>query len=128
VTEPQFMSWDVFNDNQPAITADVWTILAAKGKNRRRFRLDAVYEKATSVLVAEVLQTTCGPVVVMTDAEHGGASEHMDDIRRRGRDIAPLTGDPSEQFVIRAKSRSYVVMGAHFNSRAYPGDLLVFRR
>lgn len=117
----------MFNHNQPTITADVWMILAAKGKNRRRFRLAAVYEKKTGQLLAELVQTTCGPVVVMTDAEHGGGSAHMDGVRRRGRDIAPFTGDPGQEFVIKVKSRLYMVTGADFIARAYPGGALVFR-
>jgi hypothetical protein len=120
------MTWEVFEENRPAILAAVKALMA-NPKSRRRFRLAALYEKRTSDLVAEMFGTAHGPVVVWLDAEYGGESTHLAGVRLHGRDIAPLTGDPAQRFTIRGKSRSYVVFGAHFATRTYPGDDLVFK-
>jgi hypothetical protein len=121
------MSNAVFETNRADIETQIRTILATKGKTRSRFRLRAVYEARTNDLVAELFRTTHGPVLVMVDAEHAGARRHLADVRAHGRDIAPFTGDPEQQFIMRARSRSYVISGAHFASGAYPDNLLVIK-
>jgi hypothetical protein len=63
-----------------------------------------VYEKKTDELLAELVQTKCGPVVVFGDTEHGGGSIHIDGVRGSRRDIAPFTGDPSQHFIMRTKT------------------------
>jgi hypothetical protein len=122
------MSREAFDANRADIDTQISTILATQGKTRRRFRLRAIYERRSSELVAELFATTHGPVLVMLDAEYGGASRHVaNDIRARGRDIAPLTGDPAQQFLVRARSRSYLVTGAHLAGGTYPDNLLVIK-
>jgi hypothetical protein len=118
------MSHEVFDRNRSTVFTEIQIILAAKGKSRRRFRLMAVYEKKTGEMLAEVFRTSLGPAVVMTAADHGGVSQHVAGIRR---DIAPLTGEPNQQFVMKCRSRMYALNGAHFNNRSYPSGELVFR-
>jgi hypothetical protein len=92
------MSQDEFDQNCSAIASDVASILAAEAKSRRRFRLIAVHEKVSGHLLAEVFQTTRGPVVVTNDAEHNSRER----IRRGARrDLTPFTGEPEQVFLIR---------------------------
>ncbi len=63
MTEPNCMSWDVFDRDRAEIEAAV-ALLLADPKRRKRFQLGAVYEKHTNELLAEVLSTNFGPVVV----------------------------------------------------------------
>ncbi|MGO9354119.1 MAG: hypothetical protein ACLP3C_26005 [Mycobacterium sp.] len=136
------MSTAVFEQNEPAILADVCAILAGKTKIRKQLRLVAVYERSTGQLVAEVLRTTKGPVVVhrvaaiQTDlgrsaevVSESGRPAHVD-IRefRREHGIAPLTGEPDQEFPIKGKSAVYLVFGWNFIARTYPDDALVFRQ
>jgi hypothetical protein len=92
------MSQDEFDQNWSVIASDVASILAAEAKSRRRFRLIAVHEKVSGHLLAEVFQTTRGPVVVTNDAEHNSRER----IRRGARrDLTTFTGEPEQVFLIR---------------------------
>ncbi len=131
MNDQQTMSLAVFEQNEPAILADVCAILAGKTKIRKQLRLVAVYERSTGQLVAEVLRTTKGPVVVHRVAaiETESGRPARVDIRgfRREHGIAPLTGEPDQQFAIKGKSAVYIVFGRNFIARIYPDDVLVFR-
>ena len=102
--------------------------IAAKGNARKDFRLRAVYGRKktgeSGELIAEVFRTALGAVVKMVDAEHGSGAEH---ITETGHDTAPFTGDPERRFLMKARSRSYVVTGDHLLRRFYPGDTLVIK-
>ena len=45
----EFMSWDEFQQNEPAILADVCALLTGKAKIRKQLRLFAVYEGARTL-------------------------------------------------------------------------------
>jgi hypothetical protein len=126
--EVEFMSWDVFDKNRQTIARCVTKILAAKGDARRNFQFRTVYERKKpgepGELLAEVFRTALGPVVVMVDAEHGSEAEH---VAGTGRDTAPLTGDPRQRFLMKARSRSYVVTAEHLLRRFYPDDMLAIK-
>ncbi|HSS24487.1 MAG TPA: hypothetical protein VLL82_08800 [Mycobacterium sp.] len=131
MNDQQTMSLAEFEQNEPAILADVCAILTGKTKIRKQLRLVAVYERSTGKLVAEVLRTTKGPVVVHRVAaiETESGCPPRVDIRgfRREHGIAPLTGEPDQQFAIKGKSTVYIVIGRNFIARTYPDDALVFR-
>lgn len=133
MNDQQTMSLAEFEQNEPVILADVCAILNGKAKIRKKLRLPggAVYERSTDQLVAQVLRTTKGPVVVHRVAAiqtESGRPARVD-IRgfRREHGIAPLTGEPDQQFAIKGKSAVYIVYGRNFIARTYPGDALVFR-
>ena len=132
MNDQQTMSLAEFEQNEPAILADVCALLTGKTKIRKQLRLVAVYERSTGKLVAEVLRTTEGPVVVHRVAAIASDSHGLPqrlDVRtfRREHGIAPLTGEPDQQFAIKGESTVYVVTGRNFIARAYPDRLLVFR-
>lgn len=126
------MSQEVFDENRQQITTEVNTILAAKGKTRRRFRIIAIYEKATGDLVAEVFRTSLGPVVVSLAADAKSFVPNFEEVvgfrqDRTQRDIEPLTGDPRQPFFFSARERKHHFLWAtHILDRFSPGDLLTF--
>jgi hypothetical protein len=125
---PQNLSWQVFGQNRDAITLLVSKMVspAAAGYARKNLRLGAIYERSSGEIIAEVFRTPWGPVVVMATAGAGDESEHVTDVGR-GRDVAPLTGEPDQQFLIRARSRSYMVTGDNLSRKFYQGDALVIK-
>jgi hypothetical protein len=131
VTDRQTMSLDEFGQNEPAILADVCAILNGKTKIRKRLRIVAVYERSTGQLVAEVVHTSKGPVVVHRVAaiDTDSFPARRVDVRgfRREHGIAPFTGEPDQQFAIKGNEAVYVVTGRNFVTRTYPGGALVFR-
>lgn len=115
------MSLDEFGQNEPAILADVCAILNGKTKTRRKLRIVAVYERGTGRLVAEVLHTSQGPVVVHRVAaiETDAGRPRRVDVRgfRREHAVATFTGDPDQQFAIKGDAAVYVVTGRNFIAR-----------
>ncbi|WP_142926686.1 hypothetical protein [Mycobacterium marinum] len=57
------MDAETFNANRQAITAAV-NLIMQQPESRTRFRLFAIYEAGTGELIAEVLRTSLGVVVV----------------------------------------------------------------
>ena len=121
MTEPNFMSWDVFDRDGTEIETAV-RLLLLDPKRRRRFQLGAVYEKRTTELLAEVLSTSFGPVVVYW-AQVGawanskprpsgvGVPLHMRQ-HRKSRPVAPLTGEADQLFRVMSRSNtSYELRG-----------------
>lgn len=106
-----------FDRHWPQIASDVRTIRAADNKSRNRFRVLALYEVKTAEMIAEVLHTHHGPVVVYRSHSHelsrsaGGFKAFQ---RQNGLTVEPLTGDPDQTLHIWAGSGSgrYQVMGA----------------
>lgn len=130
------MSLDAFRANEATILADVCAILNGELKVRKRLRLcrGAVYERGgdNRQLVAELLRTSKGPVVVyrraaIEDSSNTG-SETWVDIRefRREQAVAPFTGDPDQRFAVKGERAIYLVLGANFIARAYPERQLIF--
>jgi hypothetical protein len=81
------MDQDTFDQHRSDIMRTV-DLLLQRLESRRRFRLFAIYEQGTGQLLAEVIRTTHGPVVV---------SRALDG----GRDIQPLSADLELEFVTR---------------------------
>lgn len=131
----QFTSEDDFARNCPQIRSQVSAILAAKGKLRSDLQLLAVYEDASGELVAEVLRTSVGPVVVYRpggdDMEVMWRADARDgSIFRQSRGeprIEPFTGDPEQHFQMQAHAQTYVVTGRNLLERTYPGGVLIIR-
>jgi hypothetical protein len=123
VSDRQTMSLDEFEQNEATILADICALLKDKAACEQS-RTQAIYERSTGARVAEVLLTTKGPVVVHRVAAIYGSDFQPQriDIRgfRREHGIAPLTGDPNQQFAIKGKAAVYVVLGQHFLSGVYP--------
>jgi hypothetical protein len=125
----------VFDENWPTIATEVKTILGAKGKTRRDFRIVAVYERKTGELLAELLRTSLGPVVVFRAGQWGARASQKGEIRvgfRQSRGVnglavAPFTGIESQPYFVAGGIGQHLVTGQHIMARAYPDDLLVFR-
>jgi hypothetical protein len=109
------MTREMFDQNAEEICTAV-RFLLANPKRRKKFQLATVYEKRTNELLAEVLSTVFGPVVVYVTAigAHSrntvmvGSRQH-----RRGRPIGPFTGEPHQIFDVMSRSNaSYALLGA----------------
>lgn len=103
----EFMSGETFERNWPAIGLAL-EVLADRPRSRRRARLLAVYD-ARSTLIAEVLSTQHGPVVVMQTAVRDGADRIQLDSKRG---VEPLTGDPAQWFVVTTRHGQLVLRAA----------------
>jgi hypothetical protein len=109
---PQTLDNESFRRNMKTILVEVNAILAVKGKSRRRFRVLEIYEEGSDELVAEVLRTTLGMVIVYRN--HVGRTPDGDFVLyRQGSTphIAPLTGSPDQPVNIVSRARQYVIMG-----------------
>ena len=138
---PDTMSYELFHENEEKIVAEVRTILLAKGKTRRRFRILAIYEQSSDSLVGEVLRTSFGPVVAFRAAatseeeEPAGGGAILIGFRqdRKHPAIAPFTGEQSQHFSILSTRAAdgvtahYPLTGADITARTYADDLLVFK-
>lgn len=150
MTELQFMDLDVFNENWSAIAAEVRTIAAAKGKTRKRFRFLAVYETCGGELVAEVVRTSFGHVVVYRIGAGGTATWRDSDTEPRtlipglrhgggamAFDIQPLVGNPQQPFVVTCRHPlpgtdgrpfyTFPIWASSIIARTSPSELLAFR-
>lgn len=130
-----WMSQEDYDANAELVATEVNAILGAKGKSRRRFRVTALYERASGDLVAEVLRTSLGPVVVSYGGDMNSVvpgpynpDQQLRGFRRdRGqRKIEPLTDDPKQVFILMGSSESHFLFGVHIHARWHPGDALVF--
>jgi hypothetical protein len=136
------MTYDVFDENWSTIATEVKTILGAGGKTRRRFRVfrGAVYERKTGELLAELLRTSLGPVVVFRAGEPGDnhasqKGEFLIGFRQargvNGLAVAPFTGIESQDYFDLVASGGgrgqYLLTGEWLVARTYPDNLLVFR-
>lgn len=120
------MTRDEYERNKSTVESDVRTILSTKGKSRRRFRFVAAYDRRTDDLLAEVIHTSKGLVVVIY---------HEDGFR-----LEPLTG-PDQRFHLRTRhgqpgleffnvgkdASPYWLGGNDFINRTSPNDTLVLR-
>ena len=97
------MSRAVFDENRGSIAAQVNAMLA-DSKSRKRFCLATLYEKKTGTLLAEVMQTSHGPVVVAWDVSNKPG-------------VDPLTDDPQQEFAFMGRSGRYKIQGAHFTAQ-----------
>lgn len=126
---------DDFARHCTQIRREVGIVLAAKGKLRSRLQLIAVRQADTGELIAEVLRTTVGPVVVYRpggdDMEVMWRADARDgSIFRQSRGeprIEPFTGDPEQHFQMQAHAQTYVVTGRNLLERTYPGGVLIIR-
>ncbi len=129
------MSREVFDRNGEQIVTAV-RLLLADPKRRKRRQLVAVYEKnekRTHELVAEVLRTNFGPVVVYSthvgtwaNEKHRGPGEgvpvHLRQYRK-SRSIKPLTGEADQAFSVMSRSNTlYEITGTDL-SRIITGDV-----
>jgi hypothetical protein len=129
------LDWETFETEYSAIAIQVKAILSAKGKTRRRFRIVAVYEAATSEPVGEILRTTFGPVLVtrgadvdMTRKVDNGTATVVGFRLARGEHrlaIWPFTGAAHEMYELRSHSKRYPISCESFVARNYHG--LVFK-
>jgi hypothetical protein len=138
---PDTMSQDVFDQNWSTIAVEVNTILAAKGKTRKRFRIVAVYEKSSGELLAEVLRTSFGPVVVYRAGAMGHGSIRRDPGAelpsyiigtRQGRgalkfDVQPFTGYANQYFMMTTRCPVPGLEGAKFHHVAISAQDIVTR-
>ena len=138
------MSWDTFDHNGAQIETAV-RLLLVDPKRRRKRQLAAVYENRTHELLAEVLSTSFGPVVVYFSqvgawandkprAPGKGVPLYLRQ-RRTSRPVAPLTGEADQLFRMMSRSNtSYEVLGADLiraiteGSRASDDGALIFKR
>ncbi|MDC8980513.1 hypothetical protein PR370_01870 [Mycobacterium marinum] len=151
MTVPEFMRQDVFDENWPTIATEVKTILATKGKTRKRFRIVAVYETINNELLIEVFRTSLGPVVAYRAGWNSGrwSWRQQGDLRaaimgvRQGRgdskyDVQPLTGHPQQFFWVTSRrpipgaDRSagvyhFPIAAASLSTHNSYGGLLAFR-
>jgi hypothetical protein len=100
------MSGETFIPNLSAIVTEVDKLIADP-VDRQRVRLLAVYEHASGrqgELIAEVMQTTFGPVVVARTAVEDGAETIRQDSRRN---IEPLTDDPAHRINIASRHAQF---------------------
>lgn len=127
------MTWEVFNEHRDDIHLQVRTILAAKGMSRQRFRITALYERGSNNLVAEVLRTTFGPVVVSAGSEPGSTEfvngKILAFFRRTSEyhNVIPWTDDDGQFFQIRSSTAWYTLRGVHIRERRSPAEALVYR-
>jgi hypothetical protein len=126
------MSWEMFKENESTIVAEVKMIMAVKGKSRKRFRIVALYEKSTGDLIAEVLRTSVGPVVVSRAVEPtldpvNGAVVIPGFRLSQYHNIDPVTSDDQQFFSMKSRTIWYPLTGTWLRERRYPDDLLVFR-
>ena len=119
------MSDEVFRENASQIVAEVRTIRSAKGKTRRRFRIVAIYERSSGLLLGEVLRTSFGPVVVYRTAVMAPAAcrdmalvGYRQDRTCPG--LEPFTGHPSQFFsMVSTKGNHYPATGADIIARTW---------
>lgn len=102
-----YMSGEEFEGHWPAIGVAV-EALTDRPKLRRRARLLAVYDTRAE-LIAEVLNTQFGPVVVSRIAVDDSADRTRQD---RKRDVQPLTDDPEQWFTVTTRRRQHVLYAA----------------
>jgi hypothetical protein len=101
----EFMSGETFERNWLAIGLAL-EVLADRPRSRRRARLLAVYD-ARSTLIAEVLSTQYGPVVVARIAVTDGADRIRQDTKRG---FLPLTDEPpDDRIVVTTRHGQYVL-------------------
>ena len=81
----EHMNFEDFKQNWPTIAAEVHTILKSK-RLRKRVSSLQVYCNESSALLAEVVRTTSGAVVVTFQSDSAVL------------DVAPLTDDPAQTF------------------------------
>lgn len=137
------MSAKEFDANEKQIRTAV-RLLRADSKLHNKFQHLAVYEKRSGELLAEVLWTAFGPVVVYKTqvgawANHKpgapgqGVTMHLRQ-HRKSRSIAPLTGASDQMFTVMSRSNaSYEVTGGALvralSGEGAPTDTpLVFKR
>ena len=99
------MSGDTFAQNLSAIITDVDKLITDE-TDRRRARLLAVYEHAAGhqgELIAEVLRTSHGPVVVARTTVEDSAENIRQDSRRN---VEPLTDDPGHFIDVVSRRRA----------------------
>jgi hypothetical protein len=98
-------------------------LLLADSKRRRRFQLATVYEKRTNELLAEVLDTGFGPVVVYSAPVGGvlanpkqrtvGQGVPLHFRQHRTSRVAPLTGEPGQVLAVMSRTNiDYALTGA----------------
>lgn len=127
-TTVETMSWDVFNnpDKHTQIRAEVAAVKAAvrarkSDVNMRQVRPLVFYEDGRrGDIVAEVVRTSYGPVVVTSASEQafeitdGWAQARPYDRPTPGHEIQPLTGDRKQTFEAVTRRRSIPLQGWMF--------------
>ena len=124
----QPMSREVFEQHRDEIDTAV-KLLLTNPKLRKKFQLALVYEKRTSELLAEVLFTSFGPVVVYPIGV--GATGHNTAMlptigtrQYRGhRVVSPLTGDVHRYFDVVSRSNAAYEIRAVDLVRVISGDV-----
>lgn len=107
------MSSETFDQNSDEIVAAV-RLIVADSKRRRKFQLAIVYESHTNELLAEVLSTSFGPVVVYSTAigAHSRNTVMVGSRQyRRNRPIAALTGEDQIFDVMSRSNSGYELLG-----------------
>lgn len=103
------MSRETFEQHGDEIHTAV-RLLLADSKRRKRFQLATVHERSSKELLAEVLDTSFGPVVVYSTgiAATSRATSNLPMIGTRqyrgNRAISPLTGDAGQTFDVVSRS------------------------
>jgi hypothetical protein len=100
----EYMSGQTFEGHWPAIGLAL-EALYDRPKLRRQARLLAVYD-TRATLIAEVLSTQFGPVVISRIAVDDSATRTRQDSKRN---IEPLTGDPEQWFTVTTRRGQYAL-------------------
>ncbi len=107
------MNIRTFVDNKQAILAAI-NALMVRPKSRKQFRLLSVYVRETGELLAEVYDTTHGPVVVCRSGSTYTGAEGTEFVRqdRGGANlvVVPMDNDPDQRFLLVASRGQCVFM------------------
>ncbi|WP_460358922.1 hypothetical protein [Mycobacterium sp. ZZG] len=106
-----WLSQHDFAEHGEEIAAQIRTILASKGKTRRRFCVIEVREKSSGHLLGEVVRTTHGLVVVFQTRTLLANGEWSTFRLERERMTSAVTGDPAQSFRFASRSAQYWVSG-----------------
>ena len=115
-------------DTFERISGEVNTILAVKGITRQRFQISALYEEGSGELLAEVLRTTAGPVLVYRPGIGtltSGATFALREFRD-ARAIAQVNGRASI-FNVASTSRIYQITSDEIANGTTAEDGVAFR-
>jgi len=139
------MSYNTFDENREQIETDV-RLLLSDPKRRKLSRLAVLYENSTNELLAEVLSTDFGPVVVFWTSigrwanqkprESGqGEPLHLRQYRKK-RSVAPLAAESDQVFFVMSRSNTLYSVWASDFVRVITGEFplggdnenLIFKR
>lgn len=107
MTRLEPMRAETFEQNEAAI-ANAVKLLSADPKRRRQFRVAGIYETRSGELLAEVLATSFGPVIVYATGAmaHSRNTAMIGSRQDRDRRIRPLTAAAGQTFELMSRANS----------------------